>query len=271
MDKKFLCKKCNKEYKNHSGLWKHLQTHDIVKNIYKCNVCSLEFNDRQKKYRHQKTCSNNNNSQTITNKKNINSNKIGNHNSGEIKQSFNKNIYIFNIAGADAAKLTLQEIKQILNSPNKTLDVIEKVNFNERLPEFHSFCCKNINGKEFVVYDKKNKKKCKLEDKKEFSKTVQAVSIEHLETCVELVKDKISDDNVNILTNFINDTKKKLIEKPLDKKYVSEINRLSYNKRYMVLDTWNNICYSSDSSPDEIQDNYDSDDSDESKDSFYIK
>jgi hypothetical protein len=255
MNKDFFCNKCNLHYKSQSGLWRHNnQKHN--KPSYKCSFCSIEFDDRKKKYRHQIKCNPGN-----TSIKNIHSNNVTN--------SFNRNIYIINVAGPNQTNLTLQEIKEIIKSPNKTIDVIDKINFNPRLPEYHSFCCKNLNGKHFIVYDRKNKNKISIADKKEFSSNVRAISVDHIECCLDIIKDKISDDTFNNIKQFIDDTKNKIAEQPFDKKYLESLNRWAYNKRYLILDTWKQITYESDSNPE-----FDSDsdsDSISSDDSFYIK
>jgi hypothetical protein len=82
----FICKICNKTYKNKSGIWKHNKKYHIqklIKNVnlngntvnqsqpksvhnenqikfYECDKCNKKFNTRQARWKHEKTCENNN-------------------------------------------------------------------------------------------------------------------------------------------------------------------------------------------------------------------
>jgi hypothetical protein len=114
----YICKKCNKKYKNRDGLWKHNTKHhgnknnqfitkynhslktnnhidnpNIINNSfhentvnYNCNKCNKSFTCYQNRWRHQKTCK-------ITNKDeepNDNQNKIINILIEQIKEQKEK-------------------------------------------------------------------------------------------------------------------------------------------------------------------------------------
>ena len=60
---KYFCKICSKEYKSSQSLWNHnnkFHNNEIKEEItYKCKSCNLSFDNRQKKYYHQKKCTKN--------------------------------------------------------------------------------------------------------------------------------------------------------------------------------------------------------------------
>ena len=76
MDKKFICKTCNRYYKSYQSLWNHnkkfhsINNHNITNhnhtdnqnitinnhNKYNCKYCNKQFNFNQNKWRHEKKC-----------------------------------------------------------------------------------------------------------------------------------------------------------------------------------------------------------------------
>lgn len=94
-------------------------------------------------------------------KKNITNTMIGNNtiNSNSNNTTINNNItnnFIINKVGyKDIYELTEEEVKSVLNNIYESIGkIVEVINFNERLPQNHSFCSTALNSPYVSVYDK---------------------------------------------------------------------------------------------------------------------
>ena len=100
----FLCKKCNKQYKNKSGLWKHntkyhneikktnkksIENQETQENKYKCNICNISFHKIEGLDIHIKTVC-----QPNINHNNVFTFKIGTFGKNKYKEFNGGDIYI---------------------------------------------------------------------------------------------------------------------------------------------------------------------------------
>ena len=165
--KQYKCKYCNKTFNSNSNMYEHrknvcekkinnnidiINYNDIEKK-YKCKYCDKLFKNSSNMYEHQrKICKdkinniNNSNNSNITNNNNTTNNNITNNTN--INNTNNiTNIIINPIGNEDINELTNPEIKNILTNIYDSIHkFIETVNFNERLPNNHSFCSTALNS-----------------------------------------------------------------------------------------------------------------------------
>jgi len=262
-----VCTKCNKKYQSKSGLWKHQlkcnkQKTDPVKEEvkeYNCMYCAKSFGTNFNKNRHQNNCrmknvfielKNDFNNKIELLKKDIEnktSNKVYNKyiNSGTI----NSKITI-NKIGNESLELTNDEVRKIFNKEVEgLLTFIEFANFNERLPSNHSFCSTSLESKYLSKYNVEDKT-IQKDRKKYYFDQVITKAIDNLEylynkfkTIFTLKQQKeIEEKLINIKNIKSYDLNSKFI-----KELINQLNLLSYNKKDMVMNTWNNLYYESDS------------------------
>lgn len=195
----FICQICNKKYKDRTGLWKHNTKYHVdkkgenviidvnqsnsVSKIFKCDFCEKKFKHRQGKWKHQQGCESKNQLnllkiqvQELTKKleslknssrckKVINYN--GPINNGQILAN-NNNINLCNPGEENIKLLTLTEKQQIISEGmNSIVKLVDKLNFNERLPQNHNFYVSALNDKHVNTYDKQTNSIIK-QSKKDF-------------------------------------------------------------------------------------------------------
>ncbi len=147
------------------------------------------------------------------------------------------------IGSENIKDLNFKELLEIfdkhLESPIK---LAEHLNFNERLPENHNFCSTSLEGKYVQTYNTKLlKHEPKL--KKYFFAEIILMFIKYLQELYKDIKNKIPkkkqqqvEDCLEILNTMQN-------RKPNDKVFnglIKELIGLSYNRKDIVLDTWEN-------------------------------
>ena len=145
---------------------------------YKCKYCNKVYSHYPSKYRHQKICNNisktiidpSNEEQILNILDNINitpkiiekinnlkNNTINNNNSNTINSNtinsnntinnITNNIIINKVGYEDIYELTEEEVKSVLNNIYESIGkIVEVVNFNEKLPQNHSFCSTALNS-----------------------------------------------------------------------------------------------------------------------------
>ena len=121
--------------------------------------------------------------------------------------------------------------------------MIEMINFNERLPNNHSFCTTSLNSKYLSVYDKKTNKINK-EKKINLFRNLMDTTIIKIKQLFNEDKEKYNEKIRNILENHINEfinIKKIIIDDKYKKSLYSNINLISYNKKDLILNTWNKL------------------------------
>jgi hypothetical protein len=274
----FACNICKKEFKTYNGRWKHIKnTHGnndehvmstgihtmSTTNVpekedkkYTCSKCHKEYNNKTSKYRHQKVC-------IVT--KNIYETKIeilekkmeklekktakkviNNINNGTIN-----NIVINKVGDENLLDLNDKEVTTIFNKELEgVITFIELLNFNERLPNNHSYCTTSLESKFLSTYNNESKTVEKDRKKYFFDKLI-TTTIDRLEILYKSNKKKFSsekkkqiEENITNLKSLKNyDFNNKIV-----KEIMNKMNLLSYNKRAIVQKTWYND--SSDSEDD---------------------
>jgi len=238
------------------------------KKLYKCKFCNKLFKYRENKYEHQKkVCEKKINNQiseedflrildniTITPKiKEKMNNKIqiinevpniiNNNITNNIINNITNNIVINKIGNEDILELTKEENEEILNNINNSINkIIDIINFNERLPGNHSFCSTDLNSKYLSVYDGHTNTINKHNKMHIFRNLIDTsiIKIQHIfqydtklsNTKRRLIQNQIN-EYLNIKNMIINDKYKKII--------YTNLNLTSYNKKHIVLNTWNKL------------------------------
>ena len=221
--------------------------------------CAKSFGTNFNKNRHQNNCrmknvfielKNDFNNKIELLKKDIEnktSNKVYNKyiNSGTI----NSKITINNI-GNESLELTNDPVRKIFNKEVEgLLTFIEFANFNERLPSNHSFCSTSLESKYLSKYNVEDKT-IQKDRKKYYFDQVITKAIDNLEYLYNKFKKifttkqqkEIEEKLINIKNIKSYDLNSKFI-----KELINQLNLLSYNKKDIVMNTWNNLYYESDS------------------------
>ena len=136
-------------------------------------------------------------------------------------------------------ELTSDEKETILNDGlNSITTLVEKLNFNDNLPQNHTFCNTNLNNKYIKSLDA-NTKIVEVKRKVDFFDRVLLCSLAHLKKLNETNYDGIKQDD---FAKKIEQIEIYISHRPEYKKiYIDEINAICYNKRNAVQNTWNKI------------------------------
>ena len=263
---KYKCNNCNKYYSSYQSLWIHKKKfHNTQLNIInphsssihphsssilphsssinkvdnnklECNLCKKILSRSDNLSRHIKICIKKNNLENSILNNNINSNIQNNSN----------NIIINNPGSENILDLTEKEIKKIFNnSDNSLIKMIEYLNFNNRLPENHSFCSTNLESNYLSVYDSKTKKIKKDKKNNIFSNLLYSLTNKLL-VLYNNNKFKLDDKNLDNISNVLDNILKVSLPmalKSTKKEILKDINILSYNNKDVIHKTWitNNI------------------------------
>jgi hypothetical protein len=299
----YRCNICNKDYSSYQSLWIHTKkfhnqkvtndnqkvtnsnqkvTNDnqnIVnpsnKNI--CKYCNKKFNHKQNKWLHEKKhCNtkislqeenkkltdelNNIKKNIMTNSNNTNSNNINNNN-GIINNNY---IYINSIGTEKVTDLSIKDIKKISNSSlNGVITCTKKLNFNKKLPQYHSFCATTLEGKHFTKINEKSQKPEKI-NKKDFINEILYNSIKIINDIGYMIefdedfRSNISLNDQNKIQEIIKN-QHKFYETKNKKAFFNCINDISYNYKDIILKTWDQlktIDNNTDNDTDNDTDNY---------------
>lgn len=253
----FKCNICDKQYKSYQTLWNHKKIkHTPKNNKIICELCNKEFtrNDNLK-YHKNNTCKMKNNNikinkledeiielkNKITNISNNTLNNISNNNSNVNNGTVN--IYINKTGTENVLELNDSEKNEIFNKElSGIVSFIKFINFNERLPNNHSFCTKSLEGKYLLSY---NTEEEKIESvrKKYFYHELLNNSVEKMEILYKSCKNNFSKEKQLKVENTIQSLKE-IKDKDLSNKVLKEIKNklieISYNRRDTVLNTWDN-------------------------------
>jgi hypothetical protein len=249
---------------------------DTIKK-YNCKYCNKNFNHRQNRYEHEKTCKQkneliiqnteiqNNLQLNMQNNIQLNDNKIINN--GVINNNTTINYIINSIGCENIDKLTFEDIKKIFRQHKNSLyHAIDFVNFNENIPENHNFYNSSLEGKYINVFNTETNTPEK-KNKKDFFDKLLMSSLKIMNLLYEKVKDSVSLIKQKSLKKMIDELDKIAHLDNHKKIYATNVNQLSYNKKEIVKKTWDKYTKNNNKN-DKIEDkNYDSDS--ESKDSFY--
>jgi hypothetical protein len=204
-----------------------------------CEYCKESFSNSYSRWRHEKTCGKKQDyEKEITQK--IMKEFVEKQKEIEVKlKSLKKvidiqynDINICTIGDENVNLLTNEERDLIMSQGlNSIISLIDCLNFNDRLPQYHNFYVSAINGKYINTFDNKTKTIIK-QSKKDFFNSLLCSHINKL--------DKINQNNDEFNT-VLNKLKGFIFFKDCNKEFINKLNMLSYNKRNIILKTWNNI------------------------------
>jgi hypothetical protein len=186
-DRKYTCKKCNKNYSCYKSLWNHNKKFHIkdvskntpivstdspnvsIKNSLLCKYCAKKFSSTQNKWKHEnKVCKKKKEINKIellqaqvnelTSKINSTTNINNNNNNGTINNNNNNgtinNNIIIGFGKEDVAKLTVSEKKKIIGKGYQAvLALIDTMHFNKKYPEFNNIQITNLRDNCAKIYD----------------------------------------------------------------------------------------------------------------------
>jgi hypothetical protein len=176
----------------------------------------------------------NNTTNTITNSNNTNTNTNCNN-------TINNKIIINKLGDVNVLHLTKKEIMTIFDKELESVtSMIEYLNFNERLPENHSFCTTNLESGFMSVYNtdkqtiEKDRKKYLFDKILNNSIDKYQILYNHYKIKFDSKRQKEIDKKllniIQLRDSFMNDKIKKEVFK--------KINLISYNNKDVVKKTW---------------------------------
>ena len=266
----FSCNICNKTYKDSSGLWKHnknkhtinsqslTQKSLINSDDLSCTYCDKIYSRNDSLKRHLLHCREKTKKEheekiylqqieiltkkiesierkTVTKTKNsiiINNNNCNND---------NRKLIICNPGDENISQLTDYEKKYIKSQGlNSIITLVDQLNFNERLPQNHNFYVSAINDKHVNTIDPKTNSVTK-KFKKELFDQILCSHMNKLES--------IGSSDKRFLLIF-DKLKEFIYLKNGRKEFVTQINMLSYNKRNMVIKSWEQLVADDNLSPE---------------------
>ena len=131
---------------------------------------------------------------------------------------------------------------------NSIISLAEHLNFNERLPHNHNFYVSALNDKHLNTIDTNTNTVIK-QRKKEIFDQILVAHIDKLEKINKNINYKDFDNVLTKLKNFI-------FIKQGKKEYFSQLNMLAYNKRNLIIKTWEELINDNTVSPDDITDTF---------------
>ena len=247
-----------------------------IQNI--CNYCNKQLSDRHSKWRHEKTCKVKKQkmaeediykkqadiiAELITKvekleKKSKISKKIINYNgpitnlntnSNNTLNTQNNNLSICNPGQENVNLLSTNEKKYIMSQGlNSIISLVDQLNFNEDLPQHHNFYVSAINDKHVNTLDNKTNSIIKKSKKDLFDE----ILFNHMNKLESINK------NINYKDfNTIFDKLKAFVYlKQGKKEFFNQINMLSYNKKNMIIKTWEKLIEDSSINPDEVSNKF---------------
>jgi hypothetical protein len=241
---KNTCKYCYKQFKYYQNKWDHEK-----------NYCKNKITLQKENINLKNELEIIKNAKQIINYKNIENNTTNNSiNNGII----NNNYVVINKFGTEKiADVPINDIRSIINSDiNSVITCTKKVNFNKKLPQYHSFCTTTLEGDHFTKINHKTQKPEKI-NKKDFINEVLNSSIKFLNDISIMIefdeefRNKISLEEQEKIKNIIK-YQDKFNEVKNKRAFFQSINDISYNCKDLILKTWKNI--------QPLEENYDSDD-----------
>ena len=281
----YRCKVCEKVYASYQSLWNHNRkihtpitanitqnTTNVTQNTTKlnknslCIYCNKCFSRNDSLKRHQLKC--NKKIEDDLYKKQIekltdgfeklkhkinkkSTNKIINYNNNNtVNNTVNNNLTNINNIGAEKiTDLTRDEKKYIMShGMNSIISLAEHLNFNERLPQNHNFYVSALNDKHLNAIDNNTHTIVKQRKKEIFDQILVA----HI--------DKLEKINTNInykdFSNVLTKLKNFIFLKQGKKEYFSQLNMLAYNKKNLIIKTWDELVNDDSISPNDIAETF---------------
>ena len=274
----YNCNLCDKEYKSYKSLWNHTKKfHNDIKqeitlndtnqkDIFNCQYCNKQFTRKNNMNYHIKnnckdkmkmdyeiTMYKDAMIDLIENQKKMQAelNKLKKQKNGEkkiinyngtinanilntINNNSNNTLNICNPGDENINLLTNDEKKLIMSQGvNSIISLVDHLNFNERLPQYHNFYVSALNDKHVNTLDKSSNSIIKQSKKDVFDQILFA-HVNKLENINNNINYKDFDNAFNKLKAFIFLKKGK-------KEYFNQLNMLSYNKRHLIVKTWENL------------------------------
>lgn len=242
---------------------------DILKNTlakHSCTYCKKIYSSRQNKWKHQQKCKYKNELITIDKKQfdelqnkisklelqikksnNKINNNIINNNNGTINNITNNNIVINEFGTEKICNFPVKELKKFIRNDNYLYNIIEYINFNKDYVENHSFCTTSLEGKYVSLLNPKTNIIEKI-SKDRFLESVYENANDKIEAILfefdnnKDFREQFSEKYINYLkTKYGHSSNLFLKNKIYKKKYKTDINQLSYNKKKLIQDTWKKI------------------------------
>ena len=293
----YKCNECNKQYSSYQSLWIHNKkfhynnnknnilansgqllvnsgstfgqllvnsgsTSGQVSKDYSCKYCNKKYLIKQSKWKHEKNCKNKNEIIKIENNNNITNNNHTQINNGTIN---NKTIIINQIGKESFDCLPMKDISKIIKDGNNSpITCIEKLNFNKKLPQNHSFCTTTLEGNHFTTINPDTQTPEKV-NKKDFINKILSSALNFINNIAFMIefdeefRNKISKEEQQQIKDIV-DNMSKFYEPKNKRAFFHSINDMSYNFKSLILNTWELL------KPQELIDSseeYDSDDSGE--------
>ena len=281
----YKCEICIKLYSSYQSLWNHnnkyhnynttnitQNTTNITQNTTKlhknisCIYCNKLYSRNDSLKRHLKMCEEKNRKEkkdnfykqqiekltndleilkNKTTKKIITYNTLNNNSNNNLTNLTNIN----NIGKEKLSDLTHDERKYIMShGMNSIISLAEHLNFNEKLPHNHNFYVSALNDKHLNTIDTNTNIVIK-QRKKEIFDQILVAHIDKLEKINKNINYKDFNDVLTKLKNFI-------FLKQGKKEYFSQLNMLAYNKRNLIIKTWEELINDDSISPDDITDTF---------------
>jgi uncharacterized CHY-type Zn-finger protein len=254
MNKEYKCNYCEKYYKSYKSMFTHEETYhkqqkikDKIENenIIMCLHCNKIFSTKGSLNRHLKDrCKIKNNLvNTLINEKNI-VNNINNTNNTNNVNPVNitiNNLTINNIKNPNTNEFKLIDICDIFEKEfDMVLKLIEKTYFNVNIEENHSFYVSNLQG-QYVNQYQNNEFTTKL--KKYFFDELFGISLQRIKSLYKTYKNKLFEipkqleikEKIQALEDMRNENN------PSYKSYLKLINVLAYDKKDLILNTFNKL------------------------------
>lgn len=231
IDKKLICKNCNKIYSSYKSRWRHEKKCEEIK-----TEKQIEPTDPIEKNLVNNSVNSSYNSANHNNHSNNNS-QINSHNT--IINNY------FTIPGEiNYNTLSLEDMEYLLNSNiNSAIEIIRIYNFNKKYPRNHTFCTTSLDSKYLNVYNYKTLKIDK-ELKEQFFHNLLVNSINSIKCIynkyILFYPDKKDEykETIDRITDFFNDN---IFKKKNNKLFYSHANKLSYNNKDMIKNTWKKV------------------------------
>lgn len=233
LHKNISCIYCNKYYSRNDSMKRHLKS---------CNVkISKEIEDNFYKQQIEKLTND------LEKLKKKSTNKIITYNT--LNNNSNNLTNINNIGKEKISDLSHDERKYIMShGMNSIISLAEHLNFNERLPHNHNFYVSALNDKHLNTIDINTNTVIK-QRKKEIFDQILVAHIDKLEKINKNINYKDFDNVLTKLKNFI-------FLKQGKKEYFSQLNMLAYNKRNLIIKTWEELINDDTVSPDDITETF---------------
>jgi hypothetical protein len=259
-----ICNVCNKVYSSYNSLWNHNKRVHTQNTTILCIYCNKCFSRNDNLKRHQLKCYKKIENElykqqiekltddieklkhTINKKK---TNKIINYNTVNNNNNNNNLTNINNIGAEKISDLTRDEKKYIMShGMNSIISLAEHLNFNERLPQNHNFYVSALNDKHLNAIDNNTHTIVKQQKKEIFDQILVA----HIDKLEKINANIIYKDFNNVLTKL----KKFIFLKQGKKEYFNQLNMLAYNKKNLIIKTWDDLVNDHTVSPNDIADKF---------------